>query len=59
MVYEQTGGNRKWKNQDSGLKTSNTYISACTQASNNIITAVPMFSGSGNTTRLVRRLLDE
>ena len=30
MVYEQRGGNRKWKNQDGGLKTSNTCISACT-----------------------------
>ena len=59
MVYEQRGGNQKWKNQDGSLKTSNTCISACTQGSNDIITALPMFSGSGNTTRLMRRLLDE
>ena len=58
-MYEQTGGNRKLKNQDGGLKTSNTYISACTQGSKDIITALPMFSESGNTNRLMQRLLDE
>ena len=38
--------NRKWKIQDGGLHTWNTYISACTQDGDEIPTAIPMFSGS-------------
>ena len=46
MLYDQTGENQKWKNQDGGLETSNTYISACTQDSTEISIAIHMFSGS-------------
>ena len=38
--------------------TEITYISASIQDSKEISTAIPMFSGSGNTERLVRRQSD-
>ena len=44
-MYDLTEGNRKWKNQDGGLKTSKTYISACTQDSNEIATALTYVFG--------------
>ena len=59
IVVRPNGRKPEWKNQDGGLKTSNTYFSACTQGSKDIITALLMFSGSGNMTRLMRRLLAE
>ncbi|HEY5139360.1 MAG TPA: hypothetical protein VIJ25_08610, partial [Methylococcales bacterium] len=45
--------NRKWKIQDGGHQTGTTYNSACGQDSNEMSTAIPMFSASGNTTKLL------
>jgi len=39
MLYVQMIRNRKWKIQDGGLLNSITYISACTQDSNEIRSA--------------------
>jgi len=36
--------NRKSEIQDGGLQSGNTYISTCRHDSNNILTAIPMFS---------------
>ena len=46
MLYDWTGRNLKWKFQDGGHMTWNTYISACIYDSNQILTATPMFLGT-------------
>jgi len=46
MLYGQTRRDRKWNIQDSGLKTSITFISACTHDSNEMPTAIRIISGS-------------
>jgi len=51
-----------WRNQRwltlTGSRYEITYISASIHDINEISTAVPMFSTSGNTIRLFRRMLD-
>ena len=44
LLYDQTEINRKWEIQDGGLQTSNTCKSACKIDSNEIPSAIPMFS---------------
>ena len=53
LLYDQTGGNQKWKNQDGGLETSKNIISACTQDSDEIPTALRMFLESSYPINLV------
>ena len=48
--------NRKWKIQDGGLKTGNTFISACRWDRNQISTAKSTFSRSSNPTEKTKRL---
>ena len=50
--------NRKWEFQDGGLQTGSIHITICKHDRNTIPTAMPMFSESGNTKRLVRILSD-
>ena len=45
LLYDQTGGNRKWEIQDGGLQISNTCNSACTIDSHELPNAIPMFWG--------------
>jgi hypothetical protein len=39
--------------QDGGLQPGNTYISTCRHDSNELLTAIPMFSGSSNAMKLL------
>ena len=59
ILYDQTERNLKWKIQDGVLSTSSTCISTCTQDSNEIPSAIPMFSGSNCAMELVVILYDQ
>ena len=50
-------GNQRWRPL-TGSRKDITHISAYIHGSNKLLTAIPMFSGSGYTTRLLRRLSD-
>jgi len=58
MLYGQMGRNWKWEIQDGGLLTSITYIWACKQDSNEILTATSMFSQSNYHINTVVMLYD-
>ena len=59
LLCDQTGRNRKWEIQDGGLQTSNTCNSACTIDSNEIPSAIPMFSGNSYPMTQVALLYDQ
>jgi len=50
--------NRKSEIQDDSLQSGNTFISICRHDSNNILTAIPMFSGPSNPIWLLEILCD-
>ena len=58
IQYEFLRPNRKWEFQEGGLQTRSMAISPCKHVRNTIPTAIPLFSKSGNTERLVRILSD-
>ena len=51
--------NWKWEFHDGGLQTGSTHVSAGRHDRNRISKAIPMFSESGNTKRLVELLSDD
>ena len=50
----ETARCNQWKNQDGGLKTSNTYTLACTHDGKQIPTAMTMFFGSSYSGKVPR-----